>query len=195
MWHLPTGTAQSFTLTVRWQSGSGLLLCRFLSDSQLQRETNFLDSHVDLGRSPATHTGWCCVPSAFSLPVCLLYLIVCLCVRTCVCLSVYVHIGVCISVHLYMYVCMCVLNMCVSACMCLVCLCVHIHIIFTLMCVGYFDYTYVCTTSMPDSYRGQKGILDPLELELWMVVNYCSENQTPEQPVLSTPLPTTSPAW
>ena len=181
MWRLPIGTAQNFTLTVRWPSGSGCLLCRFLSVSRVQRETN--SGCVDLGLSPAAHT-WMMLCSCVCALVCVsvwacVSVYVCAYRYVCIYTYLYVCVHVCLCVSLSVWcVCMCTCVytcVCVHVCVCLVCLCVHIHI-FTLMCVD----TYVCTSCMPDIYRGQERILAPVELELGMVLNYCSENQTPE---------------
>lgn len=40
-----------------------------------------------------------------------------------------------------------------------------------LMCMSVFS-TYVCTVCMPGACRDQKGVSDPLELELWVFVNH-----------------------
>lgn len=136
-----------------WLSGGtqGLpfFLCRFLSGSQLQRETNFLDScWVGLGFSPAVHT-WMMLCSCF-IRYC-----VCVCTRVCLCehlcVPVYVlHIGLCFWMYLCKFACVCMY-------VCLVCLCACVCV--SLCAYTYYFYVYAlgivfmsfCTTCIPDT--------------------------------------------
>lgn len=51
-------------------------------------------------------------------------------------------------------------------------ICVYFLILDLLSSYMFFLSVYLCTMCMPDTHRGQKRVSNPLELELWMVVNH-----------------------
>ena len=76
------------------------------------------------------------------------------------CLYVCVSMFVCVPVCVFVYVCVCVY---ISVCLCVpVCICV---------CVSGIC---LCTACTPGAHRSKERVSDPLELELWVVVNYLS---------------------
>lgn len=146
MWHLPTGTAQRFTLTVRWQSGSGLLFVH-ISEWFPVTEGNKLLGQSCWPFTSSARLDVTVVLTSLSLSACFISY----CVY--VCTSVYVHIGMCVSVCIVfacVHVCLCVSLNVWYTCMC-TCVCLHVLSMCACVCMcvylwtyTYYFYVYMC---------------------------------------------------